>query len=164
MRPAGDCLGEGAHREQGLHERAFVVGGAAADHPAVARDAGERRRAPALLVDRLHIAMDDEAQHRRAGGARQLDLGHGSGLAHGEAQLLAHAAQPLFLRRVRPLVSRHGVEAQHLGEQRHEPRRLLRVVVALGSGCGRGCCQQGCCENGHRGLLLEPAEPARAED
>src|SRR5207245_2182755 len=125
-------IADGVHREQRLHEPPLVVCCAAPVHDARAFHAGEGGNRPTLLVDRLHVAVNDEPEDRRAGWTRQLDLGHGPRVARRQPERLRGPQQPLLLVEARLLVAGYGGEADGFEQQ-----RLETGPVGARGGCAR---------------------------
>ena len=119
QRRAFQCM----HRQQRVHERPLVVSGAAAVDVPVFDHAGEGRSRPLLLVDRLNVAVNDEAEDRRAGRTGQFDLSHRPRVARLQTEVGGGFEQPRLLIFPRLIVPRHGRETHRLGEQLLGPRR-----------------------------------------
>ena len=142
--PRPPAVAQRGHGQQRLHQRALVVRRAASVDVAVLLYTGERRHAPAF-AGHLHVAMDNQPEHRRARGPGQLHLRHRPRIAEGEAEFPGHPPQPHALVRVRPRVALHGGEPDGLRKQRNHlarPRAAIEIPHVIAG--PRGQRQQAC--------------------
>ena len=133
------AVAQGGHGQQGLHQRSLVVGRAAPQHEAVADRPLEGRDGPLVRLDRLHVAVHQQAQHGRALGPGQIDLGDQPRRRAPPARARRRScAQPGLLVAAGLVVAGHRGKPQHLRQQRHAAcspggrRMAVAALAALG--------------------------------
>jgi hypothetical protein len=114
MRSRQSAALKSIHCEKGLDQRTFVVRGAAAENLAVPLNAREGRHDPRFWIDRLHIAMDDQAENGSSRRAGQFNFRYHSSVVDSKPYPLRDISEPGLLVDRRLLIAGDSGKAYRL--------------------------------------------------